>query len=203
MRGLRVADGKALADAACILREGGAVVMPTDTVYGLGLYPPAAGDPSLLFRLKGRRPDKPVSWLMGSADDLDRFGRDVPAYARSLAERFWPGDLTLVVEASDEVPALFRGADGSIGLRMADHPVPAALIASLGGPLAVTSANLSGQPAPASAADLPSELTGHLLCLVQDGPTPKQASTVVSCLESQPKILRCGGISEAQIRALL
>ena len=107
--------------AARALRQGEAVIFPTETVYGLGVSVRAATGPDVLYDLKERDRGKPISWLVGGADDLDRYGARVPAIARKLADAYWPGPLTLVVHASDEVPEAFRSDAGTIGLRM---PVP-------------------------------------------------------------------------------
>ncbi len=128
--------------------------MPTDTVCGVGVAVGAAESPAPLFRAKRRPADKPVAWLVGSVGDLSRYGRSVPDYARVLAEAFWPGALTLVVSASDEVPAAFQSAAGTIGLRMPACEDTLALIAAAASPLAVTSANFSGAPAPLAVRDV-------------------------------------------------
>ena len=109
-----------LGEAACALAAGEAVVFPTDTVFGLGVSVKAAAGPRLLYDLKHRDAGKPVAWLVEGPETLDVYGRDVPAYARRLAETFWPGALTLVVRASAAVPAAFRSPAGTIGLRMPD-----------------------------------------------------------------------------------
>lgn len=137
-----------LEEAARALKAGEPVIMPTDTVCGLGLSVLAAESPAELFRLKGRPSGKPVAWLVGGVRALDEYGKDVPPYVRALAERFWPGALTLVVNASEAVPLLFQSDASTIGLRMPASPDVLALIEASGGPLAVTSANRSGDPAP-------------------------------------------------------
>lgn len=133
-----------LGEAACALAAGEAVVFPTDTVFGLGVSVKAAAGPRLLYDLKHRDAGKPVAWLVEGPETLDVYGRDVPAYARRLAETFWPGALTLVVRASAAVPAAFRSPAGTIGLRMPDSEAALALIRAVGCPLAVTSANPLG-----------------------------------------------------------
>ena len=124
------------------------VIFPTETVYGLGVSVEAAASPEALYDLKERDRGKPVSWLVGGVDDLDRYGAHVPDLARRLARAYWPGPLTLIVEAGDAVPAAFRSAAGSIGLRMPDNDTALELIEAVGCPLATTSANISGLQAP-------------------------------------------------------
>lgn len=159
--GLRVAEAivaarrpLALKEATRALAAGNAVVFPTDTVFGLGVSVGAAAGPQLLYDLKHRDAGKPVAWLVEGPEALDVYGRDVPAYARRLAETFWPGGLTLVVRASDAVPAAFQSPAGTIGLRMPASEAALGLIRAAGCPLAVTSANLSGAADAARAEDL-------------------------------------------------
>lgn len=159
--GLRVAEAivaacrpLALEEATRALAVGNAVVFPTDTVFGLGVSVSAAPGPQLLYDLKHRDAGKPVAWLVEGPEALDVYGRDVPAYARRLAETFWPGGLTLVVRASDAVPAAFQSPAGTIGLRMPASEAALGLIRAAGCPLAVTSANLSGAADTACAEDL-------------------------------------------------
>ena len=159
--GLRVAEAivaarrpLALEEATRALAVGNAVIFPTDTVFGLGVSVSAAPGPQLLYDLKHRDAGKPVAWLVEGPEALDVYGRDVPAYARRLAETFWPGGLTLVVRASDAVPAAFQSPAGTIGLRMPASEAALGLIRAAGCPLAVTSANLSGAADTARAEDL-------------------------------------------------
>lgn len=159
--GLRVAEAIVAArrslsrdEAARALAVGNAVIFPTDTVFGLGVSVSAAPGPQLLYDLKHRDAGKPVAWLVEGPEALDVYGRDVPAYARRLAETFWPGGLTLVVRASDAVPAAFQSPAGTIGLRMPASEAALGLIRAAGCPLAVTSANLSGAADTARAEDL-------------------------------------------------
>lgn len=159
--GLRVAEAIVAArrslsrdEAARALAAGNAVIFPTDTVFGLGVSVSAAPAPQLLYDLKHRDAGKPVAWLVEGPEALDVYGRDVPAYARHLAETFWPGGLTLVVRASDAVPAAFQSPAGTIGLRMPASEAALGLIRAAGCPLAVTSANLSGAADTARAEDL-------------------------------------------------
>ncbi len=143
-----------LEEATRALAVGNAVIFPTDTVFGLGVSVSAAPGPQLLYDLKHRDAGKPVAWLVEGPEALDVYGRDVPAYARHLAETFWPGGLTLVVRASDAVPAAFQSPAGTIGLRMPASEAALGLIRAAGCPLAVTSANLSGAADTACAEDL-------------------------------------------------
>lgn len=190
--GLRVAEAivaarrpLALEEATRALAAGNAVVFPTDTVFGLGVSVGAAAGPQLLYELKRRDAGKPVAWLVEGPEALDVYGRDVPAYARRLAETFWPGGLTLVVRASDAVPAAFQSPAGTIGLRMPASEAALGLIRAAGCPLAVTSANLSGAPDTARAEDLDRALVARTAGLyLPDGVAA--AGTASGCVEAAP-----------------
>ncbi len=176
------------------LKAGQCAIFPTDTVFGIGVA--AAYAPSLqaIFNAKQRTADKPVAWLVGGVDALDVYGAHVPDYARNMAHAFWPGALTLVVHASAEVPAAFRAADGSIALRMPAHTSCLEVIRQVG-PLAASSANLSGEEAPAKLSEVNPKLMQIVDCAYNDGSTPTgEASTVVDCLGATPVILRQGSV---------
>lgn len=199
--------------AAAALARGETVVLPTDTVYGVGVAVGAVDDPTALFRLKGRPAGKPVAWLVAGTDELDRYGRAVPAWARGLAERFWPGGLTLVVPASDAVPPGFRSAAGTIGLRMPACDAALDLLRAVGAPLAVTSANRSGCPDTGALEHLDTALVDRTAGLYRGeaagaatvaapgsafaahASAPSSvASTVVDCTGEKPVILRQGAL---------
>ncbi len=151
-----------------ILLAGHPLIFPTDTVVGLGVAVEHASGPEALYRAKSRDAGKPIAWLVGGADALATYGRDVPEYARGLAKTFWPGALTLVVNASDNVSAAFRSSDGSIGLRMPDSGIALALIEAAKSPLATTSANLSGKPAASLTGDVDPAIAGSVAVLRED-----------------------------------
>lgn len=192
-------------EAIAALRRGEAVIFPTETVYGLGVSVEAAASPDVLYDLKERDRGKPISWLVGGVDDLDRYGAHVPDLARRLARAYWPGPLTLVVEAGGAVPAAFRSAAGSIGLRMPDNEAALELIEAVGCPLATTSANISGLQAPGAFDALDPDLAARVSVVVpDDGDDDKSgvASTVLDCTVDPPRLLREGAVSEADIQAL-
>ena len=190
--GLRVAEAivaarrpLALEEATRALAVGNAGIFPTDTVFGLGVSVSAAPGPQLLYDLKHRDAGKPVAWLVEGPEALDVYGRDVPAYARRLADAFWPGALTLVVRASDAVSRAFQSAAGTIGLRMPANEAALELIHAVGCPLAVTSANLSGAPDTARAEDLDRALVARTAGLyLPDGVAA--AGTASGCVEAAP-----------------
>ena len=193
----------ALEEAARALARGQAVAFPTDTVYGLGVSVEAARSPQALFDIKRRDAGKPVAWLVAGPQELERYGRQVPEYARALARAWWPGALTLVVRASDAVPPAFRSEAGTIGLRMPASETALALVRAAGCPVATTSANLSGRPAPGSFSELDAAIVEAAGAVVRDGvPESGVASTVVDCTAARPKMLREGSIPAAAIHAL-
>lgn len=204
---------QAIERAAVALRQGKPVAFPTDTVYGVGVAVEHATGPQVLFRLKRRDEGKPVAWLVGSPDDLSRYGESVPDYALRLAQAFWPGGLTLVVRASERVPAAFRSAAGTIGLRMPNSAMALDLIRAAGCPLATTSANFSGAPAPRIFEEVdPSFACEVGLLLPPAGETYGNtassaatgvASTVLDCAGPAPAILREGGITAADLKPFL
>lgn len=178
-----------------VLAEGKPVIFPTDTVYGLGVAVNAAKSPQVLYELKERDEGKPVAWLVSEVADITRYGKNVPDYALKLAQTYFPGGLTLVVQAGEEVPALFQGKDGTIGLRMPDYPLTLDLIKRVGAPLATTSANFSGEPATSCFKDISPQLLKKVEAALQADPEKTApASTVVDCTSIRPRVLRQGAI---------
>lgn len=182
--------------AATVLRDGGIVVFPTETVYGIGASAHSCFGPNEIFDIKVRPLDKPLPWLVENDDALlDKYGVEVPEYAHNLAKAFWPGALTLVVKASDAVGKDFRAEDDTVALRSPDHEVVMELIQASGGPIIATSANTSGAPAPGTFADVEERIIAAADVSLDGGETEhKQASTVVQCTGAVPVILREGAI---------
>ena len=197
---LPATDPAALTEAALAMQAGGIVGIPTETVYGIGVVPrPEAL--AAVIAAKQRADDKGIALLIDGIDQVEGLV-DVETPARRLAERFWPGALTLVLplRRPELVPAAVTGGRSTLGLRIPDHPVPRALARELG-PIAVTSANRSGEPP----ATIPEELiasVGHALALVlDDGPVRGgMASTVVAVTADDAwTVLREGALSRADI----
>jgi tRNA threonylcarbamoyl adenosine modification protein (Sua5/YciO/YrdC/YwlC family) len=188
---------KVIHEAADVLRQGGVVVLPTDTVYGIAQSVKACPEgPERLFQIKQRPANKPIAWLVGRPSALSVFGAHVPAYAFELAEIFWPGALTIVVHASDAVPAAFRGPDDTVALRMPNMQLDIEIIKKLGSPIATTSANTSGMPAPDSCAHVEPRIRSAADLVLDDGTEHSLvASTVVVCTENIPRIVRQGSVS--------
>lgn len=192
------------------LRRGRAVVFPTDTVCGIGMSIQSAPDAGYLFKVKGRRSDKPLQWLVSNAKDIDRYAVDIPAYVKKLIDAFWPGGLTIVVKAAPDVAKEYVAADGTIGFRMPADEVALDLIRLAEGPLITSSANHSGSPAASAISSIDAKWLKDVDALVIHGfddarraAVSPVASTVVDCTSSSPKILREGCISVDEIMAAI
>ena len=190
-------------EAVATLAFGGVLVMPTDSVYGIGCAAtPANPGHERIFAIKHRDRTQTLPWLIADPSDLTVYGADVPAYAVELAVRYWPGALTLVVHASDAVPPEYRAADGTIALRCPDSELVRTLARSVGAPLATTSANTHGQAAATSGSGIEERIVEEVDLSLDAGPAPVGvASTIVGCLGPEPVIFREGAITEAQILA--
>lgn len=181
-----------------ILRMGGMVAFPTDTVYGLGTLSTNPQAIDQLYVVKGRDAAKAIGVLLGRIDDLALVSRELSPAAQRLVERFWPGPLTLVVPRHPSLPENLSPLP-TIGVRIPDHPVAIELL-TRAGPLAVTSANLSGQPSTVTADEIQTQLGGYIPLILDGGSAPGgQSSTVVDCTGPVLKILRQGPISAKDI----
>ena len=181
------------------------VAFPTDTVYGVGVDPFQPDAVRKLYQIKGRPIDKPIPILVGSVKDVERVAQNLPPTFSRLAEQFWPGELTLIVEAKSLPPEVTAGGD-TVGVRMPDHPLALALLRCFGGAIATTSANKSDEPPATSAEQVRSEL-GELVSIssltVAQTATTRVASTVLDLSVSPPEIRRDGGISMDQLAPFL
>jgi L-threonylcarbamoyladenylate synthase len=198
-------DAPAAREAAvALLRAGEIVAVPTDTVYGIAVDLALPDAIERLFAAKRRPPDKAVALLLADADQAAVLG-EVNAAARLLAERFWPGGLTLVLPRRPDarLPDVLAAGAPTVGVRVPDHPAPRALAAALG-PLPTTSANRSGEPDARDAHEI-AERLGDAIALVLDGGPIRggPASTVVDCTGSRPVIRRAGAIASADIARVL
>ncbi len=191
-------------EAAVILRHGGLVAFPTETVYGLGAD---AGNPAAVARLyavKARPRNHPLIVHIGNAGQLERWANDVPALARRLAERFWPGPLTLILRRSARVPDAVTGGQETVGLRVPDHPLALALLAAFGGGIAAPSANRFGRLSPTTAAHVRSELGDAVDRILDGGPCRVGIeSTIVDLSTGRPRLLRPGAITPTELEAAM
>ncbi len=184
-----------------ILEEGGVVAFPTDTVYGVGVRAFDVDGIERLYAIKGRERSKAIAILIAEASQLEQIAEADKA-AHTLAKKFWPGPVTLVLPRKPQVPeSLAQGP--TIGIRVPDHPVARKLLAAAG-PMAVSSANSSGERNALDAGEVLAQLGGRIDLVIDGGHTPgNQPSTVVDLTEGDPKFLRIGSVSEAEIRAAL
>jgi L-threonylcarbamoyladenylate synthase len=199
---LKASDPEFLARALIVLRAGGLVAFPTDTVYGLGTLASDGKAVESIYMAKERSIEKAIPILLAEAQDMEQVGSKVPSMARKLAARFWPGPLTLIIPKNSSLPEQVSATD-TVGVRVPDHPVARALLHSAG-PLAVTSANLSGHPSPSTADEVFAQLSGRIALIIDGGESPGGvASTVVDCTGARPVILRPGTLTLEELQAVL
>jgi L-threonylcarbamoyladenylate synthase len=200
-----VSDGEAgRVDAVSVLRAGGVIALPTDTVYGLGVALPTPGGIERLFHVKRRPPERGIVLLLADPAQMGELAIVTPA-AEALAAALWPGGLTLILEQRPDVtlPAVLTGGATTIGLRVPDHDAPRALARALG-PLPVTSANVSGEPEAPDAPSIIGQLGDDIELVLDGGPaTGGPASTVVDATGERIRILRPGAVSPDRLGAVL
>ena len=194
------ADMAGIRHVSQVLLQGGVAAFPTETFYGLGAD--ARNEEALqkIFQIKGREENKPLLLLIGDRDWLSGLVRNIPPLAGRLMEKFWPGPLTLVFEASPRVSALLTGGTGTVGVRLSPHPVAQALIQAVGRAITATSANLSGQPSASIAAEVFRALGNRVDAILDGGQTAGGlGSTVLDVSSPSPRIIRTGVISQAEL----
>ena len=207
-----ILDGTAaqsIATGAALIRAGGLLGLPTETVYGLAADADNAEAVAQIFKAKGRPADHPLIVHVRDATGVDHFARDVPDFARALIAAFWPGPLTLILPRRDGVAAASAGGQDSIGLRSPSHPVAQALLKACldasAGPavwgVAAPSANQFGRVSPTTAAHVQGEF-GDSVTVLDGGPcTVGIESTIIDCTRGVPVLLRPGAITPAQVQA--
>jgi L-threonylcarbamoyladenylate synthase len=200
----RSPDRVVIAEAAELLRTGGLVIFPTDTVYGLGALGLDAEAVARVFAVKGRPGEKGLILHVAAPEQVTEVARGIGPLALELMERFFPGPLTLVLPAREVVPAVVTGGGETVAVRMPDHPVALALIRACGVPIAAPSANRSGEPPPRTAEDALRSLGGGADLALDAGPCPLgQPSTLLDLTTSPPRILREGAIAASQLERYL
>lgn len=197
-------DPQAIFDAQRLLHQGQVVAFPTDTVYGLGTHAFLPDAVAALYAAKNRPLSKAIPVLIARTDDVSRVASAVPAVTWQLAERFWPGTLTIVLPRAEKLPAIVTGGGDTVAVRCPHHPIPLTLMNAIDAPLAATSANLSGQPPPTTARQVAAQLAGRLPLIIDGGDSPGGIpSTVVDLSTCPPRLLRTGAVAAHQLRRLL
>lgn len=203
MRIVPESDGASGDEAVRVLRDGGLVCYPTDTVYGIGA---AAGDDAAvrrLFAVKGRSPDKPLPLLLADVSDAARVAEVTPL-AKALAGRFWPGALTIVMRKAVSYRSLALAGGDTVALRVPDHELVRRIVRTLGEPITGTSANRAGTRAPISAAEVAFQM-GEMVELIIDGGQSRTRleSTVIDITRDKPEIVREGAVSRGEVEEAL
>ncbi|RNL65251.1 threonylcarbamoyl-AMP synthase [Nocardioides marmoriginsengisoli] len=192
-----------LTAATTAVRAGELVVLPTDTVYGLGADAFDSAAVARLLAAKGRGREMPPPVLIGSPGTLDALATGLPEWARVLVEQFWPGPLTIVVRHQPSLQWDLGETRGTVAVRMPHHQVALELLARTG-PLAVSSANITGRPAAADADEAAEMLGSEVSVILDGGPSAgDQPSTIVDCTGDQPRVLRIGAIGPEELRTVL
>lgn len=193
-------DPEVIARAGGIIRNGGLVAFPTETVYGLAADALNEAAVRRVYEAKGRPAGKPLAVQVAEKEDIKKLARSIPAAADRLIDAYFPGPLTIILEASPAISEIVTASTGKIGIRMPDHPVALALIRSAGTPIVAPSANTSGKPAPTDAAGVLRDLDGRVDMVLDAGTTSvKVASTVLDLTLDPPKILREGVIGMREL----
>ena len=201
---LSASDPAAPAIAAEIIRNGGLVAIPTETVYGLGANGLDENAVASIFAAKGRPQDNPLILHVAQSSEIEKFCHSIPASAYTLAEKFWPGPLTMVLPARDIVPKRTTGGLNTVAVRCPDNDTTRAIIRLSGGPIAAPSANLSGKPSTTTAAHVLHDHDGKIDAIVDGGPCRVGVeSTIVDLTDARPRLLRPGGITPEQLMEVL
>ncbi len=199
-----IADRELIKKAAHILKDGGLLALPTETVYGLAANALDKEVVSNIFKAKGRPEDNPLIVHICKVDSLYKLVEDVDERVLSLAKAFWPGPLTLVLKKKNIVPDNVSGGLNTVAVRMPDHPVALAIIEEAGFPLAAPSANASGSPSPTCALHVAHDLDGKVNAIVDSGDCEVGVeSTVLSLTNEKPIILRPGAVTQDRLEAVI
>ena len=198
------ADTEAVRRAAEVIRAGGLVAFPTETVYGLGADALSGAAVTRIFEAKERPRGNPLIVHVAGVDALEGVAAQVPARVHDIALRFWPGPLTLVLPRARAVPLMTTGGLETVAVRVPAHPVARALIDAASRPIAAPSANRSGRPSPTCAEHVREDLDGRVDLVLDGGPTPVGVeSTVLDMTSEPPTLLRPGGVTLEQLESCL
>lgn len=196
------AQADVIAHALNVLWSGGLVAFPTDTVYGLGALAFDGTAVESIYTAKDRPVEKAIPILLAQSSQMDKVGKDIPQSARKLAAHFWPGPLTILIPKHAHLPRAVS-ATATVGVRVPDHTVAQAILRAAG-PMAVTSANISGAKPPSSAQEVYEQMRGRIALIIDGGTTPGGVpSTLVDCTSPKIQVLREGPISLQQMLSVL
>lgn len=197
-------DPDLIQKAAGIIAAGGLVIYPTRNLYGLGADAQNPGAVRRVFDIKKRKPDNPVSILIPDRQALDTYAEHVSHAAGKIMDRFWPGGITLVFSAKPGLPEMLTAGTRTVGIRLPEHPVAAALAKAAGRAITATSANLSGQPGAGRVKDISRSVT-KAVDLVLDAGTlePGTGSTILDVTCDPPEIIRQGPVKEEDLQSLI
>lgn len=200
----RMLTGEEIHSAAEILRNGGLLGLPTETVYGLGADGLNAAAVQRIFEAKGRPQDNPLILHISSADDLERYCSDIPSAAYQLAAHFWPGPLTLVLKRNARIPDVVTAGLATVGMRCPAHEICRTILTEAGVPVAAPSGNTSGRPSPTTAEHMWEDMGGKIEGIVDGGPCSVGVeSTIVDLTVTPPRLLRPGGVTLEQLQGVL
>lgn len=193
-----------LEHAVSILQKGGVIAYPTETVYGLGANIYYEKAVRRIFQLKKREPNKPLSIMISSFEEVEELCQKMPEYGRHLMEVFWPGPLTLIFKASDKVPKYLISKDQKIGLRMPNHPITKALMKLHHQPVTSTSANITGAKDAVNVQDVKKSFGDNIDLIIDGGEcNVKIPSTVLDVTGNKPEFVRAGAISSSRIKEIM
>ena len=197
-------DGRVMIEAGRIIKAGGLVAFPTETVYGLGGNALDASSAKKIYEAKGRPSDNPLIVHIADLSDLYEIAEEVPAAALALAKEYWPGPLTMIFRKKPSVPKETTGGLDTVAVRFPSHPVAMEFIRASGGFIAAPSANISGRPSPTSALHVKEDMDGRIDMIIDSGPCDiGLESTIVDMTEEVPVILRPGFVSERMLKNVL
>ena len=201
---LKEKDFTKLEEPAQIIKNGGIVVFPTETVYGIGANALNAEAVKKIYEIKKRPLSKPITLLVNSIDMIERVAKDITPFEYAIIKKFFPGPLTIILQKKDVVPDIVTSGGSTVGIRMPANEIALELINRAGVPLATPSANISDKPSKTNIKDVMSEFPEGVDCFIDGGKSKiGVASTIVQVIDGVPHILRQGTITEEQINKLI
>ena len=193
-----------LKEPAQIIKKGGIVIFPTETVYGIGTNGLDKNAIKKLYEVKQRPLNKPISLLVNNIEMVEKIAKNITEVEYKLMERFFPGPLTIILEKRDIVPDILTSNTNTIGIRMPSGEIAKKLIEFAGVPIATSSSNISGKPSGTNITDIKKDFEGKVDCFIDNGESELGIpSTVIRIIDNIPHILRQGAISEEEIRKVI